>query len=479
MTWIDIIIIAVYLILIFSVGIFMRNHIHNFSSFMIAGQNLSLSLGVTSMLGTELGLITVMYNAQTGALQYFSAFHIGFFGFIVTLVVGLSGFVVTKLRDMNVKSIPEFYGKRFGKKTRIVGAFLLVMGGILNMGLFLNIGAKFIESIFGFDKSDQMLNTIMIVLLILVLLYTMMGGMLSVVVTDYFQFIVLSLGLIFSVFYSIFLLGWTNIFQTIENLSLVSAYNPFESKGSTYIYWQLILAFVSAVVWPTAITRALTMKDSNTIKKQYIWSSISFLIRFMIPCFIGICAVVYFNESHIEIDSLSLMPQYLREILPIGVLGFVTAGMLSAFMSTHDSYLLCWSTIITNDIIEPLYGKKISSKNKINISRFIILLLGLYILYWGLFYEGNDSIWTYLSITGAVYFSGAIAVLILGLYWDKASETGAILALFGGLSALIGLEPIREYFVIDFKPEQIGLLSILLTFSMMIVGSLLFPQKEV
>ena len=49
--------------------------------------------------------------------------------------------------------------------------------------------------IFGFDKSDQMLNTIMIILLILVLLYTMMGGMLSVVVTDYFQFIVLSLGL--------------------------------------------------------------------------------------------------------------------------------------------------------------------------------------------------------------------------------------------------------------------------------------------
>ena len=81
-----------------------------------------------------------------------------------------------------------------------------------------------------------------------------------------------------------------------------------------------------------------------------------------------------------------------------------------------------------------------------------------------------------MSITGAVYFSGAIAVLILGLYWDKASETGAILALFGGLSALIGLEPIREYFVIDFNPEQIGLLSILLTFLMMIFGSLLFPK---
>ena len=53
----------------------MRNRINNFSSFMIAGQGLGLSLGVTSMLGTELGLITVMNFSQTGVLQYFSAFR--------------------------------------------------------------------------------------------------------------------------------------------------------------------------------------------------------------------------------------------------------------------------------------------------------------------------------------------------------------------------------------------------------------------
>ena len=478
MHWIDISIIVIYLSLIFSVGILMRNRINNFSSFMIAGQGLGLSLGVTSMLGTELGLITVMYNAQTGTLQYFSAFHIGLFAFIVTLAVGLSGFVVTKLRDMNVKSIPEFYGKRFGQKARITGAFLLVIGGTLNMGIFLNVGAKFVQSIFGFEGSDQILKIIMIILLIIVLIYTMMGGMLSVVVTDYFQFIVLSIGLIFCVFYSILILGWSNIFDSVEKISS-TPYNPFESKGSSYVVWQIILAFVSAVVWPTAITRALTMKDSQTVKKQYVWSSISFLIRFMIPCFIGICAVVYYNvDPLLEDNTLSLMPRYLADILPIGLLGLITAGMLSAFMSTHDSYLLCWSTIITNDIIEPLYGNKISSKNKINISRLIIVILGLYILYWGLFYEGSDSIWSYIGITGAIYFSGAITVLIGGLYWKKASEIGAILALIGGLLALIGLEPIREYLAINLKPEEIGLLSILFTFLMMLFGSLLFPRKE-
>ena len=73
---------------------------------------------------------------------------------------------------------------------------------------------------------------------------------------------------------------------------------------------------------------------------------------------------------------LSLMPLYLLEILPVGVLGIVVAGMLAAFMSTHDSYLLCWSTIITNDIVEPFSGKKISSQRKIFITRLCILLLG-------------------------------------------------------------------------------------------------------
>ena len=94
MHWIDLAIIILYLAFIFSIGILMRKRVNSFSSFMIAEQNLGLSLGVTSMLGTELGLITVMNFAQTGVKDYFSAFHIGLFGFIVTLAIGLSGFVV-------------------------------------------------------------------------------------------------------------------------------------------------------------------------------------------------------------------------------------------------------------------------------------------------------------------------------------------------------------------------------------------------
>ena len=486
MSYIDFIIIASYLSVIFSVGIFTRNYVEGFSDFMVANRSVSLSLGVVTMLGTELGLITVMYNAQTGINGLFASFHIGLAAFIVTLLIGLTGFVVVKLRRLRVKSIPEYYNIRFGPKTRIVGAFLLCLGGILNMGLFLKVGAIFIQSIFGINNDGNLITIIMFILLVLVLVYTISGGMLSVILTDYIQYVVLSISFMLCIFYSIKTLGWNNIFDSLEiimkqkneNYNIDTIYNPIYKMGGAYISWQVILGFVSAVIWPTAITRVLSIKNTNLVKKQYIWSSFSFLIRFIIPCFLGICAFVYFNGKTGG-QSLSLMPKYLAEILPVGILGIVVAGMLAAFMSTHDSYLLCWSTIITNDIIEPLSGKKLSSDFKIFISRVIILILGIYIFYWGMFYEGSDAIWDYLGITGAIYFTGAISVVVLGLYWDKASSTGAILSLLGGLSSIVGLEPVREFIGLSIdNPAIIGIITLIFSISLMITGSIIFPDKK-
>ena len=485
MTYIDFIIIACYLSLIFGVGIFTRNYVNGFSDFMVANRSVSLPLGVVTMLGTELGLITVMYNAQTGINGLFSSFHIGLASFIVTLLIGLTGFVVVELRRLKVKSIPEYYNLRFGPRTRILGAVLLCIGGILNMGLFLKVGAIFIQSIFGIDSSSNLLTIIMLVLLILVLVYTISGGMLSVIVTDYIQYVVLSISFILCVFYSIKTLGWNNIFNSLEfimkennvDYNIDSIYNPVDKMGGAYISWQVVLGFVSAVIWPTSITRVLSIKSTSLVKKQYLWSSFSFLIRFIIPCFLGICAYVYFNGNTGD-QSLALMPKFLAEILPVGILGIVVAGMLAAFMSTHDSYLLCWSTIITNDIIEPLYRRKISSDFKIFLTRIIIIILGVYIFYWGMFYEGSDAIWDYLGITGAIYFTGAISVVVLGLYWEKASSTGAVLSLLGGLSSIVGLEPVRNFIGISIdNPAVIGIISLIFSISLMIIGSIIFPDN--
>jgi SSS family solute:Na+ symporter len=174
------------------------------------------------------------------------------------------------------------------------------------------------------------------------------------------------------------------------------------------------------------------------------------------------------------------MPIFLGRILPAGLIGLLTAAMIAAFMSTHDSYLLCWSSVITQDIIAPLVGDKLSAKKRILITRISIVVIGIYILYWGLIYQGSDDIWDYMAVSGSVYAIGAFALLLGGLYWKRASTTGAFLALCSGLLVLAGLGPVKQALGIppDVSSARIGLISIFISLTVLVTFSLLFPDKK-
>ncbi len=223
---------------------------------------------------------------------------------------------------------------------------------------------------------------------------------------------------------------------------------------------------------------------------------------FLIPCFWGICAFVLVMQSPgltelffpagypppdplpegvDAVDNLYAMPLLLGQILPAGLIGLITAGMIAAFMSTHDSYLLCWSSVLTQDVIAPIAearGRPLGSRTRVAISRILIFVIGLYILYWGLIYQGSDDIWDYMAVTGAIYFSGAFALLLGGLYWRRASSTGAFLALLMGLTAILGMSPVQDALDIDIPSARVGLFSIAATVLAMFFGSLLFPDRE-
>ena len=483
------------------IGLIVRKFIKNMSDFVCAGRGLGTALGIATMTGTELGLITVMYSAQKGFKGGFAAFHIALVAGIVTFIVGCTGFFVYRLREMRVLTIPEFYEKRFDRKTRILGGIMMALGGILNMGLFLKIGSMFIVGITGLSAESWALPAVMTFLIALVLIYTCLGGMISVVIADYVQFVVLSFGMLVAVVLCIQNVGWATLFETVRDVKGSVGFDPTVSEGGfglEYIVFVGFIGLVSCAMWPTAVARALAMKSPQAVKRQYMWSSVSFLIRFLIPYFWGICAFVYFRNHSPAVAglfsseavavhpdrSLYAMPLFLSQILPAGFIGLISAAMLAAFMSTHDSYLLCWSSVLTEDVINPICGEKLSQKARIAIARTLIVVIGLYVLGWGLLYKGSLDIFDYMGITGAIYYSGAFALLLCGLYWKKASATGAFMALWGGLIAIIGLGPITgklnavlpEWF--QLSAPRMTLISIGLTTFIMIVGSLLFPDRK-
>jgi SSS family solute:Na+ symporter len=120
---IDWIIVGVYMLITVGVGLYVNRYIRDMSDYMVAGRSIKSYLGVATMIGSELGLVTVMYSAQKGFTGGFAAFHIAVIAGVVAFIVGITGFIVVPLRKMGVMTIPEFYEKRFSRGSALWAAF--------------------------------------------------------------------------------------------------------------------------------------------------------------------------------------------------------------------------------------------------------------------------------------------------------------------------------------------------------------------
>src|ERR1043166_8345586 len=162
---IDWVIIIAYLVGCMAAGIWMRRFVHRVEDFAVAGRAMDLNLGIASLAATELGLVTVMYTAQLGFTHGFAGATIGVLMAGAMYLVGLTGFIIGPLRRAGVMTIPELFQKRFGVKVRWLAGLFVVMGGLLNMGIFLRLGGEFLVNVTGMPKGGHSLEGGMTILL--------------------------------------------------------------------------------------------------------------------------------------------------------------------------------------------------------------------------------------------------------------------------------------------------------------------------
>ena len=105
-------------------------------------------------------------------------------------------------------------------------------------------------------------------------------------------------------------------------------------------------------------------------------------------------------------------------------------------------------------------------------------LIAFFLLVWGLWYPLGEHLWDYMAITGAIYFTGAFATLVGGIYWKGASRAGAYGAFLCGFITVLGLSPVQKALGIQWRSEYVGLGVTLLACVAMVVLSLLFPDPE-
>lgn len=555
-------IIVVYLTGCIVAGVWMRRYIRGVEDFAVAGREMDLNLGIASLAATEMGLVTVMYTAQMGFTNGPAGATIGVLMAAAMLLVGATGFVIRPLRDAGVITIPELFENRFGKRVRWLAGLVVILGGVLNMGIFLRLGGEFLVHVT--NMNPDYLRWVMTGLLGIVLLYTVLGGMLSVLVTDYIQFLVMGLGLVVVSVLVLGSVGWGDFVgglsdahqqaqvyledrraqeddsrqaiqavrkekgpeaaeelrkeqqkqhreylkenkaqlakegvlvavtkkdmeEKVEEKTMANPFNPVSSSGLGWMYvvWQAMFQIAVVTTWQTMITRVLSAKDSQTAARVYRRTAFYFVGRFALPGLWGAAAFLYFaHQGGLPegIDSLTAMPAYLGKLLPWGVIGILIAAMLAAEMSTDSGYLLTWATVIYNDLITPYLRRPMSTGAKLLTVRTLVLVIGVFLLVYGLWYEIPGNAWDYLAVTGNIYLASIFTLLVGALYWRGSNSWGAVAAIvlgaIGPITFLIvngivksprwNIDPSWEI-----SPEVAGFAAFAMSFAGMFFGSLL------
>jgi SSS family solute:Na+ symporter len=480
---IDGLIVLLYLAGTIVAGLMIRKYIRRVDDFLVAGRNVNLYLGIASLSASEFGIATCMANAELGFKYGLAGITPGIALALSMFVVGRTGFCIKPLRDQQVITIPEFFERKFGPKVRWASGVVIVLGGLLNMGVFLRQAGNFLAILCGFDPSH--LELIMTVILAGIAAYTMLGGMLSILITDYIQFIVMSTGLITVVLLVIFKFGWTRMLDSAGHSIGAGAFNPFVNAqyGLDRVLLDLVLSFAAVLTWQTMITRVLSAKDSATGRKIYQGTSPFFLVRFTLPAILGIAALYYWGHAFDGNRSILAMPNLLATVVPAGLIGILVASMLAADMSTDSSYMLAWASVIYNDIMKPVHKGLWSEKKGLRWNRILIAAIGSFLLGYGLWYPLKGDLWVYLQVTGTIYLSSMSVILIAACYWNKANNWGAIASIITGsvipVSFLIMQQiEITRPLAQKIGPYKVGVATYIFTGLAMIAGSRIKPDTQ-
>jgi SSS family solute:Na+ symporter len=522
------------------IGLRVKRYVGTIEDYLVANRGMGLYVGAASLLSTEVGIITYMYQAQFGFVAGFSAFVTGLITLAVCLFVGRTGFVITRLREMEILTVPEYFERRYGRGVRVLAGVLMAFGGSLNLGIFPIIEARFLAIVTGIPS--QYLGWTMAVLLLIALAYTALGGMVSLIVTNYVQYVFLAAGTVVVTLVCLREVGWSAMVSAVEGHMSGHGMNPIEDLGIGFILWQILLWIALMTVWQSVAMRTFSTRDAAVGRKMFTLTGFLFLGRALIPMAWGIAALAFFwgrsapvvvpaaatrSAQIAQLDKdvgetfrgdldagrleralprldllerlareegaqdpgaarfeekarerrselgLVAMPWMLAATLPSGLLGLVVAGMLAASISTYAGYFLGWSSIIAQDIVAPLAGKELTSAGRLRLTRVTVVGLTVFIMIWSLVYDLPGPAYFYLQVTANLFMAPTLIVVAGGLYWRRASETGAVLAfLLGAVTSLTYLVPQLKLDV-----ATAGNLSWALAVAGFVVGSLLFPQR--
>ena len=472
------------------------------TDFLSAGRTagrylISVSSGVAG-----LGAISVVMFLEMGYIAGFSLAWWGLSQGIIILMLTMSGWVIYRFRSTRCLTLAQFFEKRYSRKFRIFTGIVAFTAGIINFGIFPAVGAQFFISYCGLPESFigiPVFPLVMIILLSISLYFVYTGGQIAVIIADFFQGIFATFVLIVVVLYLFFSVGWDQVSHSLEQTPLKlakeeitklqddeaymklsdqekekrkneidekyensSRINPFKTSNvEDFNFWYFLIGIIGIMYgtmgWQGSQAYNSSAKSAHEAKMGSVLAGFRGLPQGLFFLLVPVLIYVFMNHADyasvaasvelslqdLETDTLRSQmrgPIVLSTVLPIGLLGAFAALMLAAFISTHDTYLHSWATILVQDVIMPFREKPFDKDTHLKVLRYAILGVAVFIFFFSLLFQQNQAIALFFAITAAIFAGGSGAVIIGGLYWDRGTTKAAWTAIIiGALISVSGV----------------------------------------
>ena len=399
--------------------------------YFLAGGTLRWPMIGLALFSTNISTIHLVSQAEEG---YLNGLAYGNFEWMAAFtLIALSLFFAPFYIRSRVTTLPDFLERRYNSACRNWLAVLSMFSAIfIHIGFSLYTGALVLKGMFGIP-----IMTSIIAISVLTGLYTIVGGLLAVVVTESIQTIVLLLGAIcITVIGYVKVGGWAGISASVDPVKLTVLRGA--DDPSHLPWYSVFLGYPIIGLWywcadQTIVQRVLGAKDENHARVGPLFAGFIKILPVFIFVLPGTICLALINKGLIPAleNSADTYSHLIKELLPPGLKGIVAAALLAALMGTVSGALNSIATLFSYDIYRPLRPQT-SDKQLVLIGRVVTFLGMLLAMAWSPYIARIESIYQ-----GCVNLICAVAppitvVFVWGVFWRRASGLAAQVTLYVG-----------------------------------------------
>ncbi len=459
--------VILYWLISIAIGMYATKYVKNSRDYTVAGRSLPMSVVTATVFATWFGSEAVLGISSTFLKDGLGGIVADPFGSSLCLIL-VGVFFAKQLYRMNLLTIGDYYKKRFGRAVELLVTICIVISylgwvaaQIKALGLVFNVVSG------GYLSMQEG----MIIGAASVLIYTLMGGMWAVAITDFLQMIIVVVGMLY--------IGWEvsgmagGAGKVVAHASAAGKFAFWPTPAPREVVWFFaawITMMLGSIPQQDVFQRVMSSKSEKIAVRASIVGGCIYFVFTFIPIFLAYSAMLIAPQmvsGLIDTDPQMILPTLIMEKMPVFAQVMFFGALLSAIKSCASATLLAPSVSFTENIWRELRPWK-TDKEFLLAMRIVVVVFTCIVTVLAL--HSESSIYEMVENAYKVTLVAAFVPLAFGVYWKRATRQGALVSIACGLVTWCSLEWLAPE---GFWPPQLA--GLLLSMAGMLLGSLL-PQ---